>query len=167
MAQANNKLNWCIDKAKKEGEKHRGINVIAPNQDMADKHIIKAQNDMKVMLSLMKGNMLDWATSASFYTMYHCLLAILFKHGYESRNQECTFAAVETLINEKKIYLSIDKLRRISAPDRTEALESETIIEYREDAQYGTETAFDLKKVQQLRDETIDFLEESQRIIEL
>ena len=167
MAQVSKKLKWCISKAKREEVKHRGIKVIKPNQNMADKHIIKAKHNTKVMLYLIKGNMLDWAINASFYTMYHCLLAILYKHGYESRNQECTFAAVETLINERKIDLPIEKLQRIGTPERTETLESEAVIELREDAQYGTETVFDLRRVQLLRDETIEFLEESQRILEL
>ena len=67
MGHLENKLEWCIKKGE-EGKKHRGL----------------------TMIYLIKGNFPDWAVSASFYSMYHCLLAILVKHGYESRNQECT-----------------------------------------------------------------------------
>lgn len=166
MGHAENKLKWCINKAKSEGEKHKGIKVIEPDSVRASRHIAKAEHNFKVMLYLVKGGMLDWAVNASFYSMYHCCLAILAKFGYESRNQDCTFAAIETLINDKKISLPIEKLRRISSPDRQETVDSEEIIELREDAQYGTETVFDIKQVQTLRDETMDFIETTQKILE-
>lgn len=166
MVHAEKKLEWCINKAKREGDKHRGIRVVKPDSEQAERHIAKAQHNFKVMLYLINGGMLDWAVNASFYSMYHCCLAILAKFGYESRNQDCTFAAIETLINEKRISLPIEKLRRISSPDRQETLDSDEIIELREDAQYGTETAFDMKQVRTLQDETTDFLEVTKRILE-
>ena len=166
MGQANNKLKWCINKAKDEGEKHRGIMLIKPDSAQADKHIAKAKHNLKTMLLLMKGNSLDWAINASFYTMYHCCLAILAKFGYESRNQECTFAAIEALIFDKKIDLPIEKLRRISVPDRADTVDSTEVIELREDAQYGTGTAFDMNQVETLRAETVEFLAMAQKILE-
>lgn len=166
MGQASNKLKYCINKSKTEGVKHRGIRVVEPDMVRAGKHITKAQHNLKAMLYLIKGNMLDWAISASFYSMYHCCLAILAKFGYESRNQDCTFAAIETLIEEKKISLPIEKLRRISLPDRRETLDSDEVIELREDAQYGTETVFDIERIKTLRDESMEFLETAERILQ-
>ena len=166
MTQAQNKLRYCINKAKNEGEKHRGIRVIEPDLARAGRHIEKAKHNVKAMLYLIKGNFLDWAVNASFYSMYHCCLAILAKFGYESRNQDCTFAAIETLIEEKKVSLPLEKLRRISLPDRGNTLDTDEVIELREDAQYSTETVFDLKQVQALRDETMEFLGEAERILE-
>ncbi|MBI2143127.1 hypothetical protein HYU20_02190 [Candidatus Woesearchaeota archaeon] len=98
--------------------------------------------------------------------MYHCCLAILAKFGYESRNQDCTFAAVEVLIEEKKISLPIEKLRRISLPDRSETLDTDEVIELREDAQYGTETIMDTGRVKNLEKETVEFIELTQKILE-
>lgn len=146
MTQAQNKLRYCINKTKNEGEKHRGIRVTEPDLVRAGKHIAKAQHNMKAMLYLAKGNFLDWAVNASFYSMYHCCLAILAKFGYESRNQDCTFAVVETLIEDKKIDLPIEKLRRITSSDRNQTMDSDEVIELREDAQYGTETIRDLSR---------------------
>ena len=45
-----------------------------------------------------KGDFSDWGVSQSYYSMYHSLLAVLFKLGYESKNHECTINAVEYLI---------------------------------------------------------------------
>lgn len=166
MGHAENKLEWCINKAKKEGEKHRGIRIVQPSPEQAERHIAKAQHNLKTMLLLIRGNSLDWAVNASFYTIYHCCLAILAKFGYESRNQECTFTAIEALINEKKISLPMEKIRRISTPDRAETVDSSEIIELREDAQYGTGTAFGIKQVKTLQDETVAFLETAKKILE-
>lgn len=166
MSQAQNKLKYCINKAKKEPEKHRGIRVIEPDAVRAGKHIEKAKHNLQVMLYLIKGNFLDWAVNASFYSMYHCCLAILAKFGYESRNQDCTFAAIETLIEDKKIGLPIEKLRRITSSDRDQVLDSDEVIELREDAQYGTGTFFNMEQVKTLQNETAEFLEIAKRVVE-
>lgn len=166
MTQAQNKLKYCINKAKKEGEKHRGIRIVQPDLALAGRHLAKAQHNVKAMLYLIKGNFLDWAVNASFYSMYHCCLAILAKFGYESRNQDCTFAVIETLIEDKKIDLPIEKLRRIASADRSQVMDSDEVIELREDAQYGTGTVFDVGQVKTLEKETMEFLEIAKRSVE-
>ncbi|OGJ19936.1 hypothetical protein A3K73_03170 [Candidatus Pacearchaeota archaeon RBG_13_36_9] len=75
----------------------------------------------------------DWSASAAFYSLYHCLLALLVKFGYQSRNQSCTFAFVEELINAKKISISLEDLRSIFDKDVEENLaHSEKILDIRE-----------------------------------
>lgn len=157
MGHLENKMEWCLNKAKKEGEKHRGLKEVNPNIEKADKHIEKANHNFKAMVYLIKGNFPDWAISASFYSMYHCLLAVLAKHGYESRNQECTFAAVEHLIRNKKIDLDIELLRKMASFE--ENLDEETIIALREEFQYGTESVVDDAKMNELINNTREFIE--------
>ena len=114
MSQAHNHVKWCIEKARKElGEakklgkapKHRGLVEIKPNLDDAKKHLEKADHNLKTAVYMSKGGFSDWAVSAAFYCMYHCMLAILAKHGYESRNQTCTMAMIESLKEDGKIDL--------------------------------------------------------------
>src|SRR3989338_936411 len=114
MGHLENKMEWCLNKAKKEGEKHRGLKEIKPDIDKDKEHMAKADHNLKAMLYLIKGNFTDWAISAYFYARYHCLLAVLAKYGYDSRNQECTFAATEHLISEKKIEIDIKLLKKIA-----------------------------------------------------
>ena len=158
MGHLENKLEWCIKKAKKEGKDHRGLLEIKPDIEKANKHIEKANHNLRAMLYLIKGNFPDWAINASFYAMYHCILAILAKHGYESRNQECSFTAVEYLIAKKKIGLDIGKLKRIASFDENK-LEEEEIIKLREEFQYGTETIMDADEVKNLVNETREFID--------
>lgn len=156
MSHAENKLDWCLKKAEKEGLKHRGIRKNNPNILESNKHIKKAEHNLKTMIYLIKGNIFDWAVSCSFYSMYHCLLALLAKHGFESRNQECTFAAIEYLIEEKKIGIDLNKIRKISSLEGTYSTD---IITLREEFQYGTRTVLEHEKIKKLLEETKEFIE--------
>ncbi len=142
MSHAKNKVDWCLKKAEKElkeGKKHRGLLSIKPDIERAKKHIDKAEHYLKATDYLKRGNFSDISTSTVFYAMYHCLLAISAKFGYESRNQECTFALVANLIEDKKIEFEKELLDKIASLDIQKSEEDEkTSIEIREKYQYGT-----------------------------
>lgn len=106
MSHAKNKVEWCLKKAErelKESGKHRGLVNAEPDLKKAKDYINKAEHYLKATEYLKKGDFSDISTSTVFYSMYHCLLAIAVKFGYESRNQECTFALIYSLIEDKKI----------------------------------------------------------------
>ena len=146
MSQASNKVKWCLNKAKRELEEnglHRGLVKGESNQIMAEKHIVKAEHNLNAALYLNEGGYSDWSTSAFFYCLYHCFLAILRKHGYESRNQECTLAVIESLMEEGTInidnkFLDALKITKIKDADYS-------VIKVREDFQYGVEITFKRK----------------------
>ncbi|MBU4086071.1 MAG: hypothetical protein KKB21_00685 [Nanoarchaeota archaeon] len=139
MSQAENKVNWCLQKAErelKEGQKHRGLIVVKTNKEKAREYITKAEHYLKATDYLKKGNFSDISTSTIFYSMYHCLLAIAAKFGYESRNQECTFVLILSLIEDKKINLEQSLIDKIAKLDSKE--DENTSLDIREKYQYGT-----------------------------
>jgi len=141
MGHIENKIKWCLDKAKKElekGEKHRGLIKISPNKEKAEEHIKKAEHYLDASVYLKDGNFSDISASTIFYSAYHCMLAIAIKFGYESRNQECTIALINSLIEEKKIELEKSLIDRIAMINQFQG-EEKTAIEIREKYQYGTE----------------------------
>ena len=142
MSHAENKVQWCLAKAKKElqeGNKHRGLTQISPNLIQAKEHLLKAEHNLKATLYLQKGGYTDWCSSSLFYTIYHCFLAIISKFGYESRNQECTFALISYLIETNRIILKQDLIDKVSSLKITEAQESSnTAVNIREEYQYNT-----------------------------
>ena len=154
MNHAKNKFRWCLNKAKKElqeGKKHRGLIEIAPNIEKSREHLTKAEHNLKVTLYLQKGGFTDWCSSSLFYTIYHCFLSILTKFGYESRNQECTFAAIASFIEDGKISLQLVDLEKVSSFGITNAQEaSDTAIGIREDYQYGTKASLKNEEYQKL-----------------
>src|SRR3989338_5677391 len=134
MSHAKNKAEWCLKKAERElkvSGKHRGLVKIEPNTEKAREHIEKAEHYLKATDYLKKGNFSDISTSTAFYSMYHCLLAIAAKFGYESRNQECTFALIGSLIEDGKIDFEKELLNKISSLDAEESKE-QTTVEVRE-----------------------------------
>jgi len=87
--------------------------------------------------------------------MYHCLLAVLWKHGYESRNQACTFAVIENLINTGKLSITIDELHSIQESSDGH---DQTVVDMREYYQYGTDTEVEKSKLETLRQQAKEFL---------
>ena len=91
MTHAGEKLKWCLRKAEKElseSGSHRGLIKKNPDLEKAKDHIEKAEHYLKATIYLKEGEFSDISASTMFYSMYHCLLSIAIKFGYESRNQE-------------------------------------------------------------------------------
>jgi uncharacterized protein (UPF0332 family) len=140
MVHLANKVEWCLKKAEKElngGKKHRGLIKIKPNKSKAYAHIVKAEHYIMASDWLYKGNFSDICASTLFYAMYHCLLAIAARYGFESRNQECTFALIAYLIDGGKISFEKEMLGKIALMDESEKM-GYTSLELREMYQYGT-----------------------------
>ncbi|MBI1973100.1 HEPN domain-containing protein [Candidatus Woesearchaeota archaeon] len=163
MMQTEKKIEWCFRKAEKEGKKHKGLRKVEPNEEKVQEHLEKARRNLKLIDRLIEIKYADWAISAIFYSMYHCLLAVLWKHGYESRNQACTFAVMEKLITDKKIAITLDKLQSIQESNNEH---DETVVDMREYYQYGTETEVDQEKLAQLQQQAKEFVVKVSTLLE-
>lgn len=140
MGHEENKLDWCLKKAKRDlelGEKHRGLIKIEPDFKRAKAHITKAEHNLNAISYFNEGEFSDWSMSAVFYSIYHCFLAIAVKFGYESRNQECTIALIKVLISEKKIDINNKFIKAIESINEKEGQES-NVIDKREFYTYDT-----------------------------
>ena len=117
-----------MEKSKKhfeECKRKKLILVVQPKEENIKGHIEKAKHYLKAADYNMQGNFQDVAVANAFYAMYHALLALLHKHGYEARAQECAINAVEYLIAEKKINLDMKYINRIRAADRSKGVDAE------------------------------------------
>jgi len=167
MSHAKNKLGWCLKKAEKELKdqgKHRGLVVIKPNKNQALEHIKKAEHNLKGGIDFAKIGYSDWSASAFFYSMYQCFLAIAAKFGYESGNQECTFALIESLIEDKKISLDKKLLDKVVALEIQK--ETSTSTEIREEYQYGTKLSLNEDLFKELLELSQKVLSQTKEIIE-
>lgn len=134
------KLDWCLAKETR-------MKQIKPNERLSKEHINKAKHNLHAADYNIKGGFSDWAVSQCYYSMYHALLAILFRLGYESKNHECTINAVEYLIEKGKIDLDLKDIAFIRT---TEQMTSKDAKSLREEFQYGTETKVNEKLLKQL-----------------
>lgn len=155
------KLEKCLDEGKKGGERHQGLREIKPSKEEASKHLAKALHNFQAMTDFHDLHYTDWAASAAFYTLYHGILAILAKHGYESRNQSCTFALVEHLIIKGKVsHLTVSDIKEIFDREATENLEhSPKILDIRERMQYSTKTSLAEEEFRLLKARTKELLD--------
>jgi len=129
-----------IDRCIKEGEKggrHKGLRKIKISEEEIKGHLQKAIHNFKAMIDFQRIGYSDWSASASFYCLYHCLLALILKEGYESRNQSCTFAYIEEMIRKTKISLNKEELNEI-----------------RENMQYSIKTSLEDKEFLELKERT-------------
>jgi len=135
-------FNWCLIQGEK-GRKHKGMRKLEKiDLKESDLQIKKAVSDLQTMDYLYKGNKTDWVASAAFYAMYHSLLALLYKLGYESRNQECTINAIEYFIQQKVISLEHEHIDVIRSAQQRENKDAKSL---REEFQYGTKTSMEDK----------------------
>jgi uncharacterized protein (UPF0332 family) len=138
MTHAKNKVEWCEKKAQKELKEtgtHRGLLKIRPDIQKAKAHIKKAEHYLQATTYLKKGDFSDISATTVFYCMYHCLLSICVKFGYDSRNQECTFALIESLIEDGKIDFDKDIIEKIASITPKEPTEKK-VVKIREKYQY-------------------------------
>ncbi|MEK6963362.1 MAG: HEPN domain-containing protein [Nanoarchaeota archaeon] len=150
------KIKKCLSEGAKSGERHQGLRRISPNQEMAEKHLTKALHNLEAMTVLHDLHYSDWSASTAFYTIYHGLLAVLALHGYESRNQSCTFALIEDLIKKGKLkHLTLVDIKEIFDKNTDQDLEhSSKILDIRERMQYSVKTSLAEEEFQLLKKRT-------------
>ena len=102
MPKNKSQLDWCLSNEDR-------LKRIPANNLKSKEHIEKAKHNLLAEDYNIKGSFNDWAVSQAYYAMYHGLLAILYKFGYESKNHGCTISAVEHLIEIKKMIKEYKK----------------------------------------------------------
>ena len=158
------KIKRCLKEGEK-GERHKGLRKIEKSEELAKQHLDKAIHNFKAMISFQKTGFSDWSASASFYCLYHCLLALLAKEGYESRNQSCTFALIQDFID--KYEITLEDLKEIFDKDATEDLQhSSKIMDIRENVQYSVKTALEDEEFIELKERTKKIFDKLRKDIE-
>ncbi len=128
--QNKSRLSWCLENEKR-------LRIIPPSSAKAREHIEKAKHNLLAADYNIQGGFDDWAVSQAYYAMYHVLLSILYKHGYESRNHECTITAVESLIKTNKIKFDTADIMFIRTAEQMKTQDAKSL---REEFQYGAKT---------------------------
>lgn len=154
MQNSEKKFNDCLRK--------KLINKIKLNGSEIEGHIIKAKHYLKATDYNIKGGFQDIAVSNAFYAMYHSLLALLLKLGYEARNQECAINAIQYFIESGKIDLD---MKYVDLIRRTSENKPKDIKTLREEFQYGTETSVNKQILNFIKESAIEFVEIIEKIL--
>jgi uncharacterized protein (UPF0332 family) len=161
-----NRLKSCFKEGEK-GERHKGLRKIQISQETINGHVNKAIHNFNAMDTFYRAGYSDWSASASFYSLYHLLLALLSKKGLESRNQNCTFAVIEDMTDKGEISLTKEELKEIFDKDVTEDLQqSNKILDIRENMQYSVKTALKEQEFLSLKERTKFLFDKLRREVE-
>lgn len=164
MSHAKSKVEWCLRKAEREGKNHRGLVKTESDYAKAKGYLEKAVHYLRATEYLKKSNFSDVSMSTVFYSIYHCLLAIAAKNGYDSRNQECTFALMYFLVEDGELDFDKETLERIAKLEPKDG--EDTTVRIREKYQYGTDVKIDNTTYEKLVELAKEVLEKTKYIIE-
>jgi len=128
-------ISWC-------GQQKRGITVVEPNEALARAYIQKAEEALRAATTLRDNR--DWEISASYYTMYFSLYAILMKLGIKSEIHTCTLAIMKELLQE---YFSKEEAGLLDKSRKA-----------RIDAQYYSERNISEERYKEIREQRVLFL---------
>ena len=155
MSRSKSKVDWCLLNEER-------LKITSANDPKSKEHIEKARHNLLAADYNIKGGFQDWAVSQLYYSMYHGLLAILYKFGYESKNHECTISVVEYLIETKKIDFDMEDIAFIRT---TEQMKMQDAKSLREEFQYGTKTAVNKEILNNLVEKTKEIVEKIEIVI--
>lgn len=155
MEKVDKKFRWCLSKGEGDERKHKGLRKIRPDEKEAEAHVKKALHNLDAMRDF-SDKYPDWSISAGFYAMYHSLLAVLYKMGYESRNQECTITAIEHFIKEGVLTIDLKYVEMIRS---AKAMTPEDAKTLREEYQYGTKTTISAMRLKTLMINAQEFVD--------
>ncbi len=158
MPQIDTHLKWCL-------KEERRLVKIRPNSHLAQKHLKKSEYNYRVVQTLERLKVYDWALNIGFYAIYHCFLAILSRYGYESKNQSCTITALLSLIEQKKLNLDKDLILQFDTLEAEKDVTSPTIRMERELSTYGVETSIDLQQLRQVKELIVKVQRETIRVL--
>lgn len=158
MAQIDRHLSWCLSD-------NNRLKKVKSDNNLAKAHLAKSEYNKGVMKILEKAQKYDWALNLGFYSIYHCFLAILAKHGFESRNQACTITAILKLIQYNKIELDKDLILQFDTLDAHKETTAPTIRESRETSTYGVKTNINTDQLEKVKELVIKVQRETIRII--
>ena len=91
------------------------IELVEPSDEICDSYLKKSKSYLESSKLLDKSGKLEEAVSMSYYSMYHCVLALLFKCGIKCENHAASIILLKELFKNSRLseLLSFGKKERI------------------------------------------------------
>jgi uncharacterized protein (UPF0332 family) len=102
------KMNF-LSKLKKEGK----FLLVESNEEVKKAYLGKSESNLISAKILLENNRLEEAVSLAYYSMYHLLLALLFKIGIKSENHSISIILLKELFEIDNEEISNAKIERI------------------------------------------------------
>ena len=128
------KIEWCCNIK-------NWIELVAPNTNLADAYIIKAESSLETS-RLAKSK--DWKVSAAYYAIYFSLYSILQKLGIKCEIHACTILFAKEFLTE---YFSKEQFELL-----------DNAFDARQDMQYYVDREVDDKTYNEILNKTPTFI---------
>lgn len=143
------------------------------NPDLFEKYLNKSLNNLEfgnfilsehkysIKKKLKGKSFYDWCIVIYYYAIYHAVLALVSKAGFESKNHIASISALTYIYYHKKNLLNKEDIQFIIDNFDIEGEEIEFIAnskELREKANYRVDESFDLLQARNLQKRTVDFV---------
>lgn len=103
----------------------------------------------------------DWCIVIYYYSVYHALLALIFKAGFKSKNHLASISALTYIYYHKRNLLNKEDIQFILDGFMIEAEDIEFMInskEMRERASYSVDVSFNLYLAKEMQEKTANFV---------
>ncbi len=102
------KINFLIKLAKE-----RKLQAVEPSEEIKEAYLQRSNESLSSAKTLLKiGNLKD-AVALAYYTMYHCLLAVLFKIGIKCENHAAAIILLKEVFEIDNVKITRAKSERI------------------------------------------------------
>ncbi len=128
-------------------------------------HIEKARNNLSFVRDNLDLNYFDWCVTGCYYTVYHATLSLILSKGYLSKNHNATLlVAIKEFYKKGIDKKDLDMLNKfyLTFQDLLFYVRSK---QRREKASYSTKLNFNKKKVEDMRQEAIDYVNKIEGIL--
>lgn len=122
-------IKWCLNTK-------NGIEIIAPNKNMADSYLKMAEESIIVLADVKKSRI--WTATTSYYIFYYSLYSLMLRIGVKCEIHSCSIEFVKAFLREfyeKKDFEMMEK-----------AFSARTDLQYYSDRPVDDKIIEDIKK---------------------
>ncbi len=93
--------------------KERKLKLIEPSEEIKDSYLEKSESNLISGKILLKNDRLEESVSLIYYSMYHMLIALLFKVGIKCENHTASIILLKELFSIDNSDISFAKKERV------------------------------------------------------
>jgi len=79
------------------------LDIVDPSKNISESYLLKSDSHIESAKILLRSGKLEESVSMSYYAMYHCLLALLFRYGIKSENHAVSIILLKELFKENNL----------------------------------------------------------------
>lgn len=98
-----------LNKLYREGN----LELVEPNKNLKNSYLEKSESSLESSKILFRNDKLEEAISLVYYTMYHCLTALLFRVGTKSENHTGSIILLEKIFRVDNSKINDAKKEKI------------------------------------------------------